>query len=135
MSWCPDSGGAGKWRGGLGVRREYRPLGHDVTFSGQGERFASRPWGLFGGQPGAPGAYAVLRGGDERQALSIKPSGVTVTPDDVVSVITPGAGGYGPPEERDPATVQMERLTGKFSDEYVEAHYGTAPPCQGRRQI
>ena len=131
----PDSGGAGKWRGGLGVRREYRPLGHDVTFSGQGERFASRPWGLFGGQPGAPGAYAVLRGGDERQALSIKPSGVTVTPDDVVSVITPGAGGYGPPEERDPATVQMERLTGKFSDEYVEAHYGTAPPCQGRRQI
>src|SRR5258708_23930287 len=44
-----DSGGAGKHRGGMGLRRVVRALGHTAIFSDQGERFASRPWGLFGG--------------------------------------------------------------------------------------
>ena len=42
-------GGAGKYRGGLGLRRVVRPVGHTMTFSGQGERFVNRPWGIFGG--------------------------------------------------------------------------------------
>ena len=42
-----DSGGAGRHRGGLGLRRVVRPVGHTMVFTGQGERFTSRPWGIF----------------------------------------------------------------------------------------
>ena len=47
-----NSGGAGRHRGGLGLRRVVRPVGHDCTFNGVGERFRHRPWGVFGGAPG-----------------------------------------------------------------------------------
>ena len=47
----PDSGGAGRTRGGLGLRRVVRPLDHDCEFNGVGERFAKAPWGVFGGKP------------------------------------------------------------------------------------
>jgi N-methylhydantoinase B len=119
----PDSGGAGKWRGGLGIVREYRPIGHTVTFSGQGERFVSRPWGLFDGEFGAPGRFELVRADGGREKLAIKPSAVEVTPDDLLVVVTPGAGGYGAPGERDPALVKAEFASGKFSEEYVRDHY------------
>ena len=48
-----DSGGAGAWRGGLGLRRIYRPIGHVVNFSGQGERCVNALRGVFGCGPGA----------------------------------------------------------------------------------
>src|SRR3989441_3430574 len=47
-----DSGGAGKWRGGLGLEKVYEATTTDVTISHRGERFTSAPWGLEGGQPG-----------------------------------------------------------------------------------
>ena len=55
-----DSGGAGKHRGGLGLRRVVRPVGHTMTFSGQGERFVNRPWGMFGGGSGGTGKFVKL---------------------------------------------------------------------------
>ena len=45
-----DSGGAGKHRGGMGIRRSIRPVGHTCEFNGVGERFRNQPWGIFGGQ-------------------------------------------------------------------------------------
>ena len=60
--FVPDSGGAGKHRGGLGLRRVVRPVGHTMTFSGQGERFVNRPWGLFGGGSGGTGKFVKLTG-------------------------------------------------------------------------
>ncbi len=118
-----DSGGAGRQRGGLGLRRIVRPVGPVATFSGQGERFVHRPWGLFGGAPGATGRY-LKRGPAGDAALDTKPSAVTLTPDDAVVIETPGAGGYGPPAERDPAAVAEDRASGKFSPAYLAAHYG-----------
>ena len=58
----PDSGGAGRWRGGLGLRRVVRPLGHDCTFNGLGERFRHEPWGLAGGAAGGARAVRDPRG-------------------------------------------------------------------------
>ena len=58
----PDSGGAGRHRGGLGLRRVVRPVGHTMTFSGQGERFTNRPWGMFGGHSGGTGKFVKLVG-------------------------------------------------------------------------
>jgi N-methylhydantoinase B len=121
-----DSAGAGKHRGGLGLRRVVRPVGHAMTFSGQGERFINRPWGLFGGGHGGTGRFVKLRG-DESVALPTKPANLTVTPDEAIVVETPGAGGYGPPRERKRAALAHDFRSGKFSREYLMRHYGYDP--------
>jgi N-methylhydantoinase B len=121
-----DSGGPGKHRGGLGLRRVVRPVGHTMTFSGQGERFVHRPWGLFGGGSGGTGKFARLSGHDETP-LPTKPANLAVTPDEAIVVETPGAGGYGPPAERSRTAVEGDYASGKFSRAYLERHYGFAP--------
>ena len=50
-----DFGGAGRFRGGMGLRRSVRPVGHTCEFNGVGERFRLAPWGIFGGEPGLGG--------------------------------------------------------------------------------
>lgn len=110
-----DSGGAGKYRGGLGLRRDYRPLDHETTFSGQGERFVNRPWGIFGGKPGGTGRFAVLGDNGEENRLANKPSALRVGPDGIISVITAGAGGFGDPSERSQDNLRMDYESGKIS--------------------
>ena len=119
----PDTGGAGRHRGGLGIRRDYRPIGHATTFSGQGERFAHPPWGLFGGEPGGTGRFAVIADDGTQTRLSNKPSALKVGPDAVVSVITPGAGGYGAPGDRTGADLARDRESGKFSADWLARQY------------
>ncbi|MDP6094552.1 MAG: hydantoinase B/oxoprolinase family protein [Gammaproteobacteria bacterium] len=119
----PDSGGAGKWRGGLGLRRIYRPVGHTVTFSGQGERFVNSPWGLFGGHSGATGSFDLVGDDGTRQHLSNKPSAVEVNPDTVIIVTTPGAGGYGLPVERNQEALHDDARSEKFSARFLEQKY------------
>ena len=58
-SFVENSGGAGKYRGGLGIRRIIRPIAHKCEFSGVGERFKHSPWGVFGGKPGKPGKFFI----------------------------------------------------------------------------
>jgi len=118
-----DSGGAGRWRGGLGLRRVYRPLDHTMTFSGQGERVAIRPWGLFGGGDGATGSFGHTGAGGERQELPGKPSSVEVGAGESVTVTTPGAGGYGAAVQREPARVDADLRSGKFTREFVDNFY------------
>lgn len=121
-----DSGGPGKHRGGLGLRRVVRPIGHTMTFSGQGERFVHRPWGLFGGGPGGSGRFR-KREGDAAEELATKPSAVEVSPAAAVVIETPGAGGYGPPEERDKAALRQDYRSGKFSRDYLIRNYQYDP--------
>lgn len=117
-----DSGGAGRFRGGCGLRRVIQPVGHVCTFNGAGERFRNKPWGVFGGASGASGRF-VLKRGSEEIVLDVKPSGVTVGPDEQIIVETPGSGGYGPPAERDWNAVEEDRRSGKFSEEYIAKYY------------
>lgn len=126
-----DSGGAGKYRGGLGIRRDYRPIGHVTTFSGQGERFVNRPWGLFGGGPASPGRFAVISDGGGERRLSNKPSTQKIPPDAVISVITAGGGGFGVPVERSEAELDKDIATAKFSEPFIEKNYSQ---WQGRRR-
>jgi N-methylhydantoinase B len=121
-----DSGGAGKYRGGLGLRRVVRPVGHTMTFSGQGERFVHRPWGLFGGGSGGTGRFVRLSGGAE-VPLPTKPANLEVTPDEAIVVETPGAGGYGKPSERERGAIENDLVSGKFSRAFIKAHYGVEP--------
>ena len=74
----PDTGGAGRFRGGLGIRRVIGPIGHTANFSGQGERFQSKPWGIFGGEPGAMGRFARIGANGRRSPLPSKPSGIAL---------------------------------------------------------
>jgi N-methylhydantoinase B len=120
-----DSGGAGKYRGGLAIRRDYRPIGHVTTFSGQGERFVNAPWGIFGGQPGTTGQFATISDDGTRTRLNNKPSALKVGPDSVISVVTPGAGGYGPPNERSPADLERDIKSVKFSKKFIKDFYST----------
>ena len=122
----PDSGGAGNWRGGLGLHRVYRALDHATQFSGQGERCVHHPWGLFGGGPGGLGGFAILHDDGQRRDLPTKPMTVEVPRDAVLSITTPGAGGYGAPEGRDPALMAEDAESGKFSAAYMKRHYGFA---------
>ena len=118
-----DSGGAGAWRGGLGLRRIYRPIGHVVNFSGQGERCVNAPWGVFGGGPGATGRFELRSDDGEVTRIANKPSSLEVEPDTSIVVTTAGAGGYGPPEKRTAEALAEDRRSGKFSPGYLEREY------------
>ena len=118
-----DSGGAGKSRGGLGIRRDYRPIGHATTFSGQGERFANRPWGLFGGRSAATGRFATIADDGVETRLGSKPSALKIPPNKVISVITAGGGGFGDPADRSISELQNDLAQGKFTDRFLEENY------------
>ena len=118
-----DSGGAGTHRGGMGLRRVIRPVGHEAVFSGMGERFRHQPWGIFGGAPGATGRFALRHADGTETALDDKPSGVRFGPSEAIVMETPGAGGYGPPEARTAEALAADRRGGKFTDEYLARHY------------
>lgn len=118
-----DSGGAGRFRGGLGLRRIVRPLGHTCEMNGVGERFRHQPWGIFGGEPGASGRFRLQTRDGEIEELPPKTGRRTLAPDEAVVVETPGAGGYGKPADRASDNVAQDRQSEKFSDDYLRANY------------
>lgn len=120
----PDSDGAGKYRGGLGLRRDIRIRDHTCSFAAQGERFVLHPWGVFGGRSGATGRL-LLHPGTEREAvLPSKISGVEIKSDEIVSIQTPGGGGYGDPRDRDPELILKDVQEGKITIQKAEGDYG-----------
>ncbi len=119
-----DSGGAGMHRGGMGIRRSIRPVGHICEFNGVGERFRNQPWGVFGGQPGAAGTFEIDNGKGGRTCLSSKASRVKVPPEAQVIISTPGAGGYGPPEQRTTKNLTEDQASEKFTKGFLASHYG-----------
>ena len=108
-----DSEGAGKFRGGLGVRRDYEFLDHEASFTVLSDRDRWGPWGLFGGADGQKASY-ILNPDGEASVLGSKIT-VQLGAGDVVSYRTCGGGGYGPPEQRDPKLVLRDVREGKVS--------------------
>ncbi len=101
------TGGAGRTRGGLGVRRDIRSLGPDARVSLLTERRRQRPYGIAGGESGSPGENVLIRD-DEEIMLPAKGS-LSLAYGEIISVRTPGGGGYGPPDERDPEAIDADR--------------------------
>ena len=122
-SLIPDSGGAGRFRGGLGLRRVVRPLCACV-FNGVGERFRHQPWGLFGGGPGGSGRFLVVDADGSRRRIHDKPGEIRLSPGQALVVETPGAGGYGPPAERAAGALAEDCASGRFSPDFLRRHYG-----------
>jgi N-methylhydantoinase B len=121
-SLIPDSGGAGTYRGGLGLRRVVRPLA-PCLFNGVGERFRHRPWGLFGGGPGGSGQFLIIEADGSRRRIHDKPGEIRLSPEQALVVETPGAGGYGPPARRSAEALAEDRASGKFSPDFMHRHY------------
>jgi N-methylhydantoinase B len=101
----PDSGGPGKFRGGLGFVREYELLDHDARFSLRSTKHTVAPKGIDGGLDGKTGHCTLNPGTAEARVIPSRYSDHTLHPGDVVSLETPGGGGLGNPLERDPAMV------------------------------
>jgi N-methylhydantoinase B len=123
-SFVENSGGAGKYRGGMGLRRVLMPVDHECVFNGAGERFRYQPWGLFGGLAGGSGQFTIWDADGERR-LDDKPNEVEVVPGTRITVETPGAGGYGAPSERAAEALQIDQKSGKYSAAFIEQHYST----------
>ncbi len=117
-----DSGGPGRFRGGLGIRRDFCFPDCDTVFTvlSDGTRFP--PWGLEGGGSGEP-AHFVLDPEGEPRELPSKGS-VMVSKSGRVSVRTPGGGGYGSPLQRDPVSVVRDVRNGKVSARAAREVYG-----------
>ncbi len=110
----PDSGGAGRFRGGLGIDKAFRLLRGDVAVSHRSERHLAGPYGLAGGLPGAPSLSTVTRC-DGTTAVIPSKLVFRLAPGDVLRVQTAGGGGHGVPADRDPAAVAQDRLAGKVT--------------------
>ncbi len=119
-----DTDGAGRYRGGLGLRRDYLFPDHEASFTVLADRDRWGPHGLFGGEAGATARY-VLNPDGEARPLGAKTT-VQVRPGDVVSFQTCGGGGYGDPRERDPDLVRRDVREGKVSPQRAREVYGLA---------
>ena len=118
----PDSEGAGRYRGGLGIRRDWMFRDHESTLTIFSDSRKFPPWGLFGGGSGAPSRYIM---NPDAEATEL-PSKVTarLKPNSVISYRTPGGGGYGPALERDPQRVLADVIDGKVSVDRAREAYG-----------
>lgn len=118
-----DSGGAGTFRGGLGVMRNYRIM-EPMEFASHADRQKIPPWGLFGGKDGKGGQFVMNPGTEKEERLkSGKVSEVELRPGDILSAQTPGSGGYGCPLERHPEAVLEDVLEERVSIEMAREAY------------
>jgi N-methylhydantoinase B len=118
----PDSGGAGRYRGSLALRRDIRVLTGPVSFARYGDRHTIAPQGLFGGAPGTTGRFELNPGSNHARMLRSKGLD-TLQADDLVRLQLPGAGGYGEPERRDLDALDRDLADGKVTPDAAEAHY------------
>lgn len=123
-----DSGGAGRHRGGCGLRRDVRVLVDEALLSVSSNKNVLPPFGVAAGWPGAPNNFAVLRDGVEL-APSDTPGQVQGFPlrrHDIVVMRSSGGGGFGDPLEREPKQVRDDIAEGRVSVEAARAVYGVA---------
>ncbi|MDO8476333.1 MAG: hydantoinase B/oxoprolinase family protein [Candidatus Rokubacteria bacterium] len=125
-----DSGGAGQFRGGLGLEKVFEATTTDVMVSHRGERFASAPWGLHGGAPGRCARAFILRKDGRREELPSKKMIVLHAGDQLWEYIAGGAG-YGDPLDRDPELVLSDVLDRKVSLEAAREAYGVVLMPEG----
>ncbi len=116
-----NSEGAGKYRGGLGLRRDYEFLGSETSFTILADRDRWGPKGLFQGKDGRKALYILERGGQVEE-LGSKVT-VQLKPGEVISYRTCGGGGFGPPTERDPELVLKDARESKVSVERAREIY------------
>jgi len=124
-----DSGGAGRYRGGLGVLRDMLILADGASVSLRSARQRYPAPGLAGGRPGGLGAFIRNPGRPDETRLGLTTSGTPLGNGDVLRVMTPGGGGYGDPAGRDPEAVKLDLLEGRISAAAARELYGLSVPA------
>jgi N-methylhydantoinase B len=129
-----DSGGPGKFRGGLGVTQEVRLLSPGSVLSAM-ERTLCAPWGLHGGKDAMANRFSIVRkdGSIERLRTGKTIGHVTLQAGDGFLVEVGGGGGFGNPLERDPGRVLADVCSGYVSLEAARRDYGVVIDHSGRR--
>ncbi|MBM3356477.1 MAG: hydantoinase B/oxoprolinase family protein [Betaproteobacteria bacterium] len=107
------SGGAGRYRGGAGVIRDYRVLADDIVVSLSSERQHVAAKGMAGGKDGATGAFVLNPGMPGERRLQSAAADVRLPRGSVLRIMTPAGGGYGPPEERDREAQERDLSEGR----------------------
>jgi N-methylhydantoinase B len=122
-----DSGGAGKFRGGLGTEQVVQAR-HDIRFSSQMDRVRCKPWGLFGGMSGSGNSVALYRFGNEKEVHfpNGKAFNQTLKLGDAYVLRSGGGGGFGSPLERDLAMLQRDVRCGYVTRQASIDVYGAA---------
>ena len=118
----PDSGGVGRFRGGLGFRRDYLML-QPARLIRRADRVVIPPSGLAGGGAGGPSRFVLHPDSEREQALPASAS-VQLGDGDTFRIETAGGGGYGPAREREAARVRWDVQNGYVSREAAERDYG-----------
>jgi N-methylhydantoinase B len=119
----PDSGGAGRHRGGLAIERVWRCLTPETSLIVRSDRAAHAPYGLRGGGPGAVSSN-VLHAADGSTTVLPSMFSTTIGEGDLYVHRTAGGGGWGDPRERDPGAVRDDVLDGKVTPEAAREQYG-----------
>ena len=122
--FAADTGGPGRYRGGLGVVREYRMLADDVYFGVRSDKAVHAPHGLNGGSHGASAVNLIRSSSGERGLPPMPMVPLTLNQGDVYRHVMAGGGGFGDPFEREPERVRADVLDGKVSAEQARAAYG-----------
>jgi N-methylhydantoinase B len=125
----PDSGGAGRYRGGLGLRRSYRLLAEEAVLQLRADRLRFPPYGLAGGEPGG---FAGNWLGEDKAMRSV-PGKLTTTMHRGELLIhhQAGGGGHGDPFSRAPEAVARDVWNGKVTAAAARTHYGVAVDADG----
>jgi N-methylhydantoinase B len=122
--FATDTGGAGKYRGGLGVVREYRMLCDDVYFGVRSDKAVHAPHGLFGGGEGAPAVNVIHSAAGNRSIPPMPMVPITLNRGEVYRHVMAGGGGFGDAWEREPQRVRADVLDGKVSLAHARSAYG-----------
>ena len=127
-----DTGGPGRFRGGLGLVREYQLTHDEASLQIRSDRARFLPWGTQGGSSGTAGANLLNPdrgdGGERLPGKFLR----TLKRGDVYRLVQPGGGGYGDPLERAPEAVQEDTAQGKISAAHAGDAYGVVLTADGR---
>lgn len=121
-----DSGGAGRFRGGCGIIREYEILAEDMLLAVRIDSVKNPPWGIHGGMGGGTGRVTVNPGKSDERQLPPLSDGNRLVKGDILRMETGGGGGYGHPFDRPVDTVLADVLGGFVSVSAAERLYGVA---------
>jgi N-methylhydantoinase B len=121
---APDSGGAGRFRGGPGLDIRYRML-EGAHFTSPIERTRTPPWGLRGGEPGRPNLLRIVLADGSEHVLR-KTTARSVPAGSVIEIEVGGGGGYGPASARDPISVQDDLRNGYVTEDAARSLYPQA---------
>jgi N-methylhydantoinase B len=126
-----DSGGAGKFRGGLGLRKALRYLHGTGFLTNRSDAQKVPAAGVLGASPGQTSRHTLIYRDDTRRALKSKETNLTIEAGDTMVLETAGGGGYGDPLEREPARVLDDLLDEKISLETATEAYGIVLGAHG----